>query len=417
VTRLDESLIRKPAMMNTARVVIPPSRADPTGALVIGANYGGLGIVRSLGRHGIRVWVLQDEHASAAASRFAERHLPWTQGDESSQVAYLLRLREHHGLDGWTIFPTTDESAAMLSRNGNSLGEHYLLTTPPWDVLRWVYDKRLTYELAIDLAIDIPWTRYPRNREEVAALDCRYPVVLKPAVKYQVNSFTAARAWPVRSRDELLARYDEACSLVDPDVIMVQELIPGGGETQFSFVALCDEGRPVAYGTARRARQYPVDFGHGSTFVEMVDQPSVEEPSRRLLDKLGYTGLVELEFKRHPVGGQFKLLDVNPRAWAWHSLGRRAGVDFPYLYWQLLHDESLTELWAHPGVRWVRMATDIPTAITEIRRRRLSPWAYLSSLRPPLEFAVLAVDDPVPALAEMSSLVQRIWKRRSGVLR
>jgi predicted ATP-grasp superfamily ATP-dependent carboligase len=404
-------------MTETARVAAPRSAAETTGALVIGGNYGGLGIVRSLGRHGIRVWVLRDEHASAAASRYAERQFSWTGGDESSQVAFLLGLCREHSLDGWTVFPTTDESAAMLSRNEDHLGKHYLLTTPSWDVMRWAYDKRLTYELARDLEIAIPRTHYPRTREEVGALNCSYPVVLKPAVKYQVNSFTAARAWPVHTREELLAHYDEARELVEPDIIMVQELVPGGGETQFSFVALCASGHPLAYGTARRARQYPVEFGHGSTYVEMVEQPEIEEPSRRILDRLRYTGLVELEFKRDPVTGQFKLLDLNARAWAWHSLGRRAGVDFPYLCWQMCHDEPVAESRASLGARWIRMATDVPAAITEIRGRRLSRGSYLSSLRPPLEFAVFAADDPVPALAEMSSMLRRIWKRRSSVRR
>src|SRR5262245_14261023 len=96
-----------------------PATADPecTGAIVIGANYGGLGIVRSLGRHGIPVWVLRDDHASAAVSRYAQRDLPWIVGNDSIQVDHLLGLCDRYGLGGWSIYPTTDESAAMLARN------------------------------------------------------------------------------------------------------------------------------------------------------------------------------------------------------------------------------------------------------------------------------------------------------------
>jgi predicted ATP-grasp superfamily ATP-dependent carboligase len=385
-----------------------------TGAIVIGSNYGGLGIVRSLGRQGIPVWVLQDDHASAAFSRYARRRLPWPATDEAHQVDYLIQLCIQYGLTNWSIHPTTDESAALVARNEILLRSHYLLTTPPWEVMRWAYDKRLTYRLATDLAIDHPWTFLPQNRAELAALDCPFPAILKPAIKDKINPFTAARAWPVHNDKELLDRYDEACALVDPDTIMVQELIPGGGETQYSFVALCDDGRLLAYGTAQRARQYPVDFGHGSTFVEMVDLPEIEDSSRKLLAKLGYRGLVELEFKYHPVTGQFKLLDINARAWAWHSLGRRSGVDFSYLCWQLLHGEPVAEQRAQPGTRWVRMITDIPAGVTEIRHGRLSPRGYLSSLRPPLEFAVFATDDPLPALVELPSFLNRLWKRDGG---
>ena len=29
------------------------------------------------------------------------------------------------------------------------------MTVPPWDVLAWAYDKRLTYQLAADIGLDI----------------------------------------------------------------------------------------------------------------------------------------------------------------------------------------------------------------------------------------------------------------------
>jgi D-aspartate ligase len=382
-----------------------------TGAIVIGANYGGLGIVRSLGRQGIPVIVLQDEHASAAASKFTRFRLPWPELGEESQIAFLLEICHTHNLMGWTIFPTTDESAALLSKHADSLRRHYVLTTPSWPVMQWAYDKRLTYELATELGIDHPSSFQPRNEDEAAALTCSFPVLLKPAIKHRVNQFTSDRAWPARDRDELIARYREASHLIEQDMILVQELIPGGGEAQYSFAALCDRGQPLAFGVAQRRRQYPVDFGHGSTYVETVDEPEIEEPSRRLLAHLEYTGLVELEYKRDPKTGYFKLLDINPRAWAWHSLGHRAGVDFPYLCWKMVHDEPFETIRARPGVRWVRMATDVPSAFNELRRRRLSLRAYVASLRRPLEFAVFSFDDPVPALIEAPSLFGRIWNR------
>jgi len=40
-----------------------------------------------------------------------------------------------------------------------------------------------------------------------------------------------------------------------------------------------------------------------------------------------------------------------------------------------------------PGVRWVRALTDVPTVIGEMRAGRLSPRAYVSSLRGPIEYA------------------------------
>src|SRR5438093_500147 len=274
---VSRSVLQTPTCSNQCQapewLVGPPEWAtDGAGALVIGGDYRGLGTVRSLGRRKIPVWVLTGEHLIAGVSRYAQRRLIWPDTEEERQVEYLLRLGVQHNLRGWVLFPSGDEMAATVARHHSVLRKQFRLTVPPWDVLQWAYDKRLTYRLAPMVGVDIPWTHTFAGREEVARLDCAFPAVLKPAVKPQLNRFTAAKAWRVEDRQSLLERYDEACTMVDPGAVLVQELIPGGGEEQFSYAALCLEGRPLAALVARRTRQFPSDFGRSSTFVETVDR-------------------------------------------------------------------------------------------------------------------------------------------------
>ena len=394
---------------------IPPPRlvdADHTrGAIVIGSDYIALGVVRSLGRQGIPVWVLRDSmHAEAAVSRYARRRLPWP-ADDAARLALLLKLPTEHGLRNWTLFPTDDEAAALVARHHQALAKHFTLTTPPWETLQWAYDKRQTHALAVRLAIGQPWTRFPRDEAAVAALDCSFPVILKPAVKNLTNPFTLARAWRIDDHGQLVERYAEAARLVPPDVIMIQELIPGGSETRRSFAALCADGRPLAWLTAQRSRQFPIEFSRGSTFVETIDEPAIEQIARRLLAEIRYTGLVEVEFKRDPRTGKYKLLDINARTWGWHTLGRRAGIDFPFLSWQLAHGTQIAEFHAPAGVRWVRALADIRAVLAEIRQGQLTIPAYLRSIRPPFECAIFAFDDPVPALSDLPSVILRSWYR------
>jgi len=389
------------------------SHEGASGALVLGSDYKALGIVRSLGRHGIPVWVLQDEHALASYSRYCERSLSWPAVGAAQRVQYLLELHERYALTGWTIFPTDDETAALLARHRRALADGYVLTVPRWDVLRWAYDKRLTYRLAAGLDIDHPRTYYPQTAEDLRSLDIRYPAILKPAVRAELNRFTMSKAWRVEDPADLAARYREASGLVDPSVIMIQELIPGGGAYQVSYAALCREGRPLASVVARRTRQWPMDFGRASTYVESIEAPDVEEIATQLLAVLKYDGIVEVEFKRDPRDGRLKLLDINPRVWGWHTLGGRAGVDFPYLLWRMTTGRTVPNLRGRSGVRWVRALTDLPTALGEIRAGRLSIGAYLSSLRGPMEFAILAADDPIPAFVELPAALYLAWRRRA----
>ncbi len=291
------------------------------------------------------------------------------------------------------------------------MSDNFCVTIAPWGELRWNCDKRLLSKLAQNLAIDQPWTFCPRSREEVARLACEFPVILKPAMREVFNPLTVDKAWRVDDRESLLARYDAACSMMSPDLIMIQDVIPGGGETQFSYAALCRNGRSLASLVAQRTRQYPMDFGQFSTYVETIDDPGIVEPSVRLLEATRFSGLVEIEFKRDLRDGRFKVLDVNPRVWGWHTLGSRVGVDFSHLLWQMVRGEPVPEI--HPTTRasWVRMNTDVPVAMLELARRRLSLRDYLRSLRKPIEPAVFAIDDPVPGLLEMPMLISLYLKR------
>jgi predicted ATP-grasp superfamily ATP-dependent carboligase len=204
--------------------------------------------------------------------------------------------------------------------------------------------------------------------------------------------------------------------MIPADLILVQELIPGGGESQFSYAALCRDGQPVASLTARRTRQYPIDFGYSSSFVETLDVPEIVEPSRRLLAAMRYTGIVEVEFKLDAPNGGYKLLDINPRLWTWSALGGRAGVDFPYLLWRMMVGKHVQEQTGRNGERWVRMSTDVPAAVHEILRGRLSLGAYLRSLRSPLEFALMAADDPLPGLLDLPLFVYKhVYNRYEGL--
>src|SRR2546422_10147532 len=134
----------------------PQCWTNTPGAVVMGGDYRGLGVVRSLGRKRIPVWVLTDEHLIAGVSRYARRTFRLPAADEARQVAYLLDLNVQNDLYGWALFPTGDESAALMARNHAVLTERFGLTVPPWDILRWAYDKRLMHELASTVGIDCP---------------------------------------------------------------------------------------------------------------------------------------------------------------------------------------------------------------------------------------------------------------------
>ncbi len=382
------------------------------GAIVIGGDYQGLGVVRSLGQRGVPVYVVDDEASIARASRFSKRavRVPSLR-DEPSTLDALERLRREHGLEGWVLFPTREETVAALSRNRSLLTRSFRVPTPGWETIRHAWDKRETYRLAGELGIPTPRCWFPQEEDELGDLDLRGPVVIKPAIKEHFFYATHAKAWRADTEGELRLRFRKASSIVGPGEIIVQELVPGGGRQQYSYCTFFKDGASVASMTVRRRRQHPSDFGRASTFVETVELGSLEEPSVRFLRAIGYYGLVELEYKLDPRDGEYKLLDVNARTWGYHSVGPAAGVDFTYLLFRDQLGEEVPRGRGRPGVRWIRLVTDVPNALVDLRAGRLRPRDYLASLRGVDTEAVFSVRDPLPGMYELVLLPYLFFKR------
>ena len=369
-------------------------------------------MARSLGRRGIPVGFVTDEHQIAGFSRYTKFSATWAGPGSDDAANELLELARRYELDGWVLLPSGDFEVRLISQNHALLSSVFRVTTPPWETTQWALDKRLTYEHAAAIGINHPWSYYPRDRQDVAQLECTFPVILKPTTKRHANAFTRAKAWRVDNRAALLSRYDQAVALVGTSGIVLQELIPGDGSTQFSYAAVCDRGQLIASLAARRTRQYPMDFGYTSTFVETVENKEVEEAGSRFLNSLDYSGMAEVEFKYDSRSGQYKILDANMRSWTWISLGGIAGVDFPYILWQIAVGEKVPPMRGRPGAAWMHFERDLVTACHQILAGTLSPVEYLRSFRMPLTFAAFTMDDPLPGIIDVPLLMSRLLTRQ-----
>jgi D-aspartate ligase len=383
------------------------------GALVLGGDFPGLGIVRSIGRRGRPVCVVDDEQSISRFSRYCTSavRVPDLR-NEPRTVETLLELSDRLGVSGWVLFATRDEIVAALSRHADILGERYRVAVTGWDAIRWAWDKRNLYDLGKQLGIPVPDTRRAMTLADVDALDIRFPVAIKPAIKERFIYETKAKAWRANSRAELRDLFQKAAAIIDPAEILIQDLIPGDGRYQYAYCAFFKDGRSVGSMTVRRRRQHPPEFGRASTFVETVDVPELEAYSERLLSSIDFYGLVELEYKLDPRDGRFRLLDFNARAWGYHSLGPGAGVDFPYLLFADQLGLDYEPCRARPGVRWIRLMTDLPTALVEIKARRLTLRSYARTLLGGFDVeAVFSREDPRPGLAEIALLPHLIKSR------
>jgi predicted ATP-grasp superfamily ATP-dependent carboligase len=289
-----------------------------------------------------------------------------------------------------SIAPVTQRLAAFRARTRLALA--------PWDTIARADNTPELLEMAHRLEIPIPTqyrvADYPTLEALAAAV--RYPVFVKIGVEAGLPP--GERYTIARSRDELRAAITRFARYTTAPII--QEVIAGEG---IGFEALYDfEHRLVAAFAHRRLREYPLTGGP-STYCVSIHNPRAAEYGRRLLDHLRWTGLAMVEFKVDARTGTPVLMEINPRPWGSMQLPIRAGVEFPWLAFQLARDGQLPVQPDWPdGVRMRYLVNDLQAALAQARvaRSPLAGLAILTSLLDPfVKEGILSLSDPGPSWA------------------
>ncbi len=394
----------------------------PPGVLLLGSDFKALGVARSLGRRGIPIAMVDNLPRSGWFSRYVAKRFRWTGPMYGTAfLDFLLDLGRRESLEGWILFPAQDENLELVARNCDSLSGVYRLVTQPWDVLKWAHDKKLMHAIADGAGVDHPRTWYPASEDAlVQATDLRFPAIVKPAMSIDMQYTIGCKALPAADMEGLVRAYRRASAIVPPEQIMVQEVVAG---SQCSVAAFCEQGFVLSAMTARRTRQFPIDYGLSSSFVEAVEMPHLLDPARRLLERLGITGMVEVEFIQDERDGVPKLLDVNPRPFGWHTLCIACGLDLPWMQYGYALGRRPAHVMPCYGACWIRVLTDVPAGVQRIRAGLMSPLDYIRSVRGDMVFSVLDLRDPLPAAGDLVVAIARLvravasrrWARGSGL--
>ena len=387
---------------------------EKVGALITGGDFQALGVLRTLARKKIPIIMLDNDHCIGKYSKYKKKFFKSPRpSDPQSYVDFLIKLAQKENIhkDRWVIFPNSDQIVHVLSKYKKRLEEFYRIPTPGWEIIQYVYIKKNTYQLAEKNGIPIPVTYYPESVQELAELNLNYPVVIKPSIRDNFYSKVKIKAFRINNKEELVKTFKYVCSIIEPSEVLVQEFIPGGPDHLYSFCPFFKNGQVLTRIMARRSRQHPMDFGHASTFAELVDIPELHRIAEKFLGMIQYYGIAEVEFMQDPRDGNYKLIEVNPRIWGWHSIAIASGVDLPYLLYQDMIGEEMEIRMPLNYMKWIRLITDVPTVLSEIIKGRLKIGDYLKSIKGKKEFAVFSLIDPLPFLAEVV-LLPYLWMKR-----
>jgi predicted ATP-grasp superfamily ATP-dependent carboligase len=401
------------------RTIGPIDASTPV--LVVGARtHGGLGIIRSLGRLGVPVSIVESgPRGPAAESKYVDRRFAFDLSIASDEEIVERLLSIGSAMGGRPLLiPTWDETAVLVTEAYDRLSERFLLPHQPDGLAAALTSKKDMYFLAKRDGIPTPEVVFPASVDDVRtfAETAEFPVMLKAIDGNRLMARTGLKMVIVATPEELVRRYVE---LEDPDEpnLMLQEYIPGGDDIVWMFNGYFDrQSEGLVALTGRKIRQTPVYTGATSLGVCELNE-TVADTTLRWMKRLGYQGILDIGYRFDARDGQYKVLDVNPRIGATFRLFVSGnGMDVARALYLDLTGQPVPIAEQPVGRRWL-VERDIASSLQYRRDGKLTLRQWLASLRGVEELGYFARDDMRPFAALLTSIVTVLGGRVGGLLR
>jgi D-aspartate ligase len=320
------------------------------------------------------------------------------------------------------LYPCTDSSVLLVSRNRCVLQERYYIALPESDTLEMLMDKATFYRFARERGLPVPATFLLRSRADAIAASEQipFPCIMKPAFKnsnWERNS-PGAKAYLIYSAREFFATYDRCGAWAES--IVAQEWVRGTDADLYSCNCYFDgQSKPIVTFVARKLRQNPPILGVSASGEECRNDIVLKQ-TVELFTKVRLRGLGYLEMKRDAHSRQHRIIEPNiGRPTGRSAIAEAGGV--PLIY-SMYCDLAGLPLPAHRAqsygaAKWIYFKNDIASSWHYWWKGELSLWQWIRSLRGQKRDAVFSWSDPMPFLLDWWTPFRNLIRRGRRLLR
>ncbi|MCL2745146.1 MAG: hypothetical protein FWE67_14980 [Planctomycetaceae bacterium] len=402
-----------------ARINVHPLFNDFPKTPVILLTYDGanpLGIIRSLGRHLVPLYVLTTtRNTSLAWSRYVKKILTVSL-DNTKEIQERLEdfLRITGSQTGKPILMLTNESHyPELEPLKDFLDEHLNVLTPLKKAIP-LTSKNAQFPLALQAGFRVMETvmlRTPNDLNEVEN-KLAFPVIVRPTS----NKLRDRLDMKTALYENISAMREHLNPLLSEEYVelIAQEFIPGTDRDILVFMASCDDtGEPRLWLSGRKVRQNPPGRGvMASGTVDPIPDADFVERSRTLCRLFGLRGFIGIECKQHAISKEHVYIESSFRPEGFNSMCLAAGVD-------LVWDSYLTALGKPCGAirpekykgSWAYAELEHGTMKALLKEGSPDWWKVLIPLPRPISYAFFTWDDPLPFFHSFGTLLWRKIKR------
>ena len=386
-------------------------------AIVMGSGPTALGILRSLRMAGVPAYVACPPGDQVTRSRWFRPTPGVTAWDGVPGPQALDHLRAMPLQEAVLIAGADDAALWLADLPHSELGQRFRTSTCSRRTQEILQDKSRFATLLAETGVPHPPTFSIDSTADIDAMPFERldRVFLKPVNSQKFSDLLSIKGVWVNTRQELLESWQRLHRLGFG--LMAQEYVPGSAADHYFVDGFRDaRGQFTGLFARRRFRIHPADFGN-SSYCESIPLADVEPAVTNLtglLAKVDYRGIFSAEFKRDARDGQYRILEVNTRAWTYVEFAARCGVNVCEMAWQDAQGLPVrVASTSYPvGAGCVNLQRDInalrgqPRATRESLPKILRQWAraYYHTFR---------FDDPLPGLSSAWHIAMtRNWLRR-----
>ncbi len=296
------------------------------------SNAKGVVVTQGLGIKGVKVVTTDSERFSSAFfSRYSRGHFQCASPKKNPNdfIDSIIKYIRRNKVD--VLMPVNSIETILISKYKNKFTPYCRVPFEDFHKMMQLNDKGEVMKIASELEIRIPKTYDIENISDLEKVSQRleYPVVIK--LRNATSSVGVSYAY---SAGEFISKYKQTIqkfNLPLPEYPIVQEYIPGIG---YGVSMLYNHGEIRARFTHKRLREYPITGGP-STLRISVRHPEMERAATKLLSHVNWHGVAMAEFKLDERTNKPVLIEVNPRFWGSVYQAIAAGVNFPYLLYEM----------------------------------------------------------------------------------
>jgi predicted ATP-grasp superfamily ATP-dependent carboligase len=393
---------------------------NPEKAIVLNGSYQqALIVARSLAKQGVSVCIgneakgIQSYFGEAMLSKYCKKRFLYP-SPEKTPDQFIEKINAVSKKNGAKIlFPVGADTSIAVSKFREQLNPEIRTPLADDNLIQKAHDKYKCLKFADSIGISIPKTQLLRALSDDDIDSLKLPVVLKPrkgsgnfGVKIihetaELFELQEALTCNVKKMDD---ENNEQFLIYDQSDPIIQDFIDG---QIVDACAFAEHGEVKAILTQIRLKTLPPKGGFG-VMNRTVSVPEVKDQAVHLLESLGWHGVAQVEFKFDSKTKSYKLMEINPKFWGTLALSVAAGIDFPYLAYQLALNnkpiEKVASFKENCVYRWV-----IPNEFFHVLESENKSSAFLRYLMDFFKPAHYNIDllDPLPFLSLVLKLIKR----------